>query len=52
MIDFTFIIKSEKNETSSIAADLMSPIISSQHLIDPALNEFNIRTKTSGYFKT
>ena len=51
MNDFTFIVNSEKYETSSIVADLLSPIISSQHLIDPTIKEFNIITKTRGDFK-
>ena len=35
--DFTFIINSKKYETSSFYADLLSPIISSRHLIDPTI---------------
>lgn len=48
--DFTFIVNSEKYETSSIAADLLSPIISSRHLIDPTLREFVINTNNHGDF--
>lgn len=48
--DFTFIVNSKKYETSSFIADLLSPVISSRHLIDPTLNEFNINTKSQGDF--
>lgn len=48
--DFTFIVNSKIYKTSSFIADLTSPIISSNHLIDPTLNEFTINTKSSGDF--
>lgn len=48
--NFTFIVNSKKYETSSICADLLSPIISSRHLIDPTINEYTINTETSGDF--
>lgn len=48
--DFTFIVNSDKYKTNSFIADLLSPIISSRHLIDPALNSFTIATKTNGDF--
>lgn len=48
--DFIFIINSEIYETSSFFADLLSPIISSSHLIDPTFNEFKINTKFKGDF--
>lgn len=48
--DFTFIVNSEKYKTSFFFADLISPIISSYHLIDPTMNEFVINTKVRGDF--
>ena len=48
--DFTFIVNSVKFKTNSFIADLLSPIISSRHLIDPTLNSFTIATKTNGDF--
>lgn len=49
--DFVFVVNSERFETSSFVADLISPIISSRHLIDPTLSEFTINTQTHGDFK-
>lgn len=48
--NFTFIVNSQRYETSSFFADILSPRISSYHLIDPTINEFTIDTKTSGNF--
>lgn len=48
--DFIFIVNSEKYETNSFVADLLSPIISSRHLIDPTLCEFVINTENHGDF--
>lgn len=50
--DFTFIVNSDKFETNSFFADLLSPIIASRHLIDPTFNEFHINTKSHGDFNT
>ena len=50
--DFTFIVNSDKFETNSFFADLLSPIIASRHLIDPTFNEFYINTKSHGDFNT
>ena len=49
--DFTFIVNSERFETSSIVADLLSPIISKQRLNDPTIHEFSLKTKTRGDFR-
>ena len=48
--NFTFIVNSNKYETSSFFADLLSPIISSRRSIDPTFNEFIINTKSKGDF--
>ena len=48
--DFTFIVNSERFETSSFAADLLSAKISNIHLSDPTINEFSINTETRGDF--
>ena len=48
--NFTFIVNSQRYETSSFFADILSPRISSYHLIDPTFNEFTINTKTRGNF--
>lgn len=48
--NFTFIVNSKKYETNIFIADLLSPKISSHHLIDPTLDEFIINTKSTGDF--
>lgn len=50
--DFTFIVNSEKFETSTIVADLISPLISQQRLSDPTIHEFLITTESKGDFRT
>lgn len=49
--NFAFIVNSERFETSSIFADLLSPIISKQRLSDPTVHEFSLKTKSKGDFR-
>lgn len=48
--DFTFIVNSERFETSTFAAELLSAQISKIHLSDPTINEYSINTETQGDF--
>ncbi|KAK8838021.1 E3 ubiquitin-protein ligase HTD1 [Tritrichomonas musculus] len=48
--DFTFIVNSERFDTSTFAADLLSTNISKIHFTDPTLKEFSIDTETKGDF--
>ena len=48
--DFTFIVNSERFETSTLAADLLSQKISKIHLSDPTINEFLINIEIQGDF--
>ena len=48
--DFTFYVNNEEIKTSRIVSDLISPTISQIHLIDPTINTFSIKTKTTGDF--
>ena len=49
--DFTFIVNSERFETSTFAAELLSAQISKIHLSDPTINEFLINTEQDGNFQ-
>lgn len=48
--DFSFIVNGEEFKTSRIIADLLSPIISRNHLTDPTINTYTINTQYSGDF--
>ena len=48
--DFTFIVNSKEFKTTSVYADLISPIIASKHLSDPTLDKYIINTNTPGDF--
>lgn len=48
--DFTFIVNSERFETSTFAAELLSAQISKIHLSDPTINKFSLNTETQGDF--
>ncbi|KAK8871770.1 hypothetical protein M9Y10_007511 [Tritrichomonas musculus] len=48
--DFTFVVNSERFDTSTFAADLLSTKILKIHLIEPTLKEFSINTETRGDF--
>lgn len=48
--DFTFIVNDEEIKTNRIIADLISPRICKNHLTDPALDIFTIKTKSPGDF--
>ena len=48
--DFTFVVNSERFDTSTFAADLLSNKISKIHFTDPSLKEFSIDTETRGDF--
>ncbi|KAK8871571.1 hypothetical protein M9Y10_007304 [Tritrichomonas musculus] len=48
--DFTFVVNSERFDTSTFAADLLSNKISKIHFTDPTLKEFSIDTETRGDF--
>ena len=49
--DFTFIVDNKEFHTRKYVADLLSPIISKQHLIDPTLDQFVINTGEEGDFQ-
>lgn len=48
--DFTFIVNGQEYKTSCVVADLLSPVICKNHLIDRTMNSFIINTHTSGDF--
>lgn len=48
--DFTFFVNGEEFKTSRIVSDLLSPIISNEHLNDPTFSNFTINTKSKGDF--
>lgn len=48
--NFTFIVNDEEYKTSRLLSDLLSPKISQQHLSDPTLNTFHIKTQYKGDF--
>ena len=49
--DFTFIVNENEFTTTKFIADMLSPTISKQHLIDPTIDQFTIKTKSSGNFQ-
>lgn len=49
--NFTFIINSEKFETNSIVASLLSPLISKTLITDPTLSEFTLNTTAKEDFQ-
>lgn len=49
--DFTFIVNGEEFLTIKFIADLLSPLISKQHLIDPTFSQFVIDTQEKGDFQ-
>ena len=48
--DFLFIVNGEEFKTSRVIADLLSPVICKNHLIDKTANTFIINTQNSGDF--
>lgn len=49
--DFTFIVNNEEFHTNKLVADLLSPLIARQHLIDPTFSQFTINTQEKGNFQ-
>ena len=49
--DFTFIVNGKEYSASKIVADLLSTKISSQHLVDPTMNQIIINTRENGNFQ-
>ena len=48
--DFTFVVNSERFDTSTFAADILSSKISKIHINEPTIKEFSIDTQTKGDF--
>lgn len=50
--NFTFIVNDEEFSTNKIIADILSKKVSRNHLTDPTIDRYSIKTKNKGNFQT